>query len=128
MGSAAAYAGPSVSNASTSIRHSSSPERPWMPVLAGNAAPPSFPNPASTDRKSTRLNSSHLVCSYAVFCLKKDHLSVVRMRHHLESCMEQEIIHPCGGKPQVFKSEFFFFNDTAATEIYTLSLHDALPI
>src|SRR5256885_12758115 len=24
-----------------------------------------------TDRKSTRLNSSHLVISYAVFCLKK---------------------------------------------------------
>src|ERR1039458_3825770 len=40
------------------------------------------------DRKSTRLNSSHLGISYAVFCLK----------------------------------------DTATTEIYTLSLHDALPI
>src|SRR5256885_6171739 len=26
------------------------------------------------------------------------------------------------------KSSFFFFNDTATTEIYTLSLHDALPI
>src|SRR5260370_36036892 len=25
-------------------------------------------------------------------------------------------------------SIFFFFNDTATTEIYTLSLHDALPI
>src|SRR2546430_10134381 len=25
-------------------------------------------------------------------------------------------------------SPFFFFNDTATTEIYTLSLHDALPI
>src|SRR5258708_24796866 len=25
-------------------------------------------------------------------------------------------------------SHFFFFNDTATTEIYTLSLHDALPI
>src|SRR2546430_7190399 len=25
-------------------------------------------------------------------------------------------------------SKFFFFNDTATTEIYTLSLHDALPI
>src|SRR3989442_10535098 len=25
-------------------------------------------------------------------------------------------------------SSFFFFNDTATTEIYTLSLHDALPI
>src|SRR5256885_5074082 len=27
--------------------------------------------PPLTDRKSTRLNSSHLVISYAVFCLKK---------------------------------------------------------
>ena len=26
------------------------------------------------------------------------------------------------------KKGFFFFNDTATTEIYTLSLHDALPI
>src|SRR2546430_15619134 len=25
-------------------------------------------------------------------------------------------------------NDFFFFNDTATTEIYTLSLHDALPI
>src|SRR2546428_4765295 len=25
-------------------------------------------------------------------------------------------------------NSFFFFNDTATTEIYTLSLHDALPI
>src|ERR1039457_7417484 len=33
-----------------------------------------FPFPGishPTDRKSTRLNSSHLVISYAVFCLKK---------------------------------------------------------
>src|ERR1035441_3949678 len=43
---------------------------------------------SAVDRKSTRLNSSHLGISYAVFCLK----------------------------------------DTATTEIYTLSLHDALPI
>src|SRR5579883_3647526 len=28
----------------------------------------------------------------------------------------------------VFSFFFFFFNDTATTEIYTLSLHDALPI
>src|SRR2546429_1274112 len=28
----------------------------------------------------------------------------------------------------VSSSFFFFFNDTATTEIYTLSLHDALPI
>src|SRR5256885_3170615 len=28
----------------------------------------------------------------------------------------------------LYFSFFFFFNDTATTEIYTLSLHDALPI
>src|SRR5256886_6189802 len=28
----------------------------------------------------------------------------------------------------IFRFSFFFFNDTATTEIYTLSLHDALPI
>ncbi len=28
----------------------------------------------------------------------------------------------------LFRFVFFFFNDTATTEIYTLSLHDALPI
>src|SRR6266480_5627577 len=31
-------------------------------------------------------------------------------------------------KIRVFCLVFFFFNDTATTEIYTLSLHDALPI
>src|SRR6202011_1596649 len=29
---------------------------------------------------------------------------------------------------RIVESGFFFFNDTAPTEIYTLSLHDALPI
>src|SRR5256885_9038521 len=33
--------------------------------------PPRHRGPARGDRKSTRLNSSHLVISYAVFCLKK---------------------------------------------------------
>src|SRR5256885_12441318 len=31
----------------------------------------------SRDRKSTRLNSSHLVISYAVFCLKKKNTSII---------------------------------------------------
>src|SRR3712207_7781246 len=30
--------------------------------------------------------------------------------------------------PALSITAFFFFNDTATTEIYTLSLHDALPI
>src|SRR2546422_4526360 len=36
------------------------------------SSPPDIPNlSTSTDRKSTRLNSSHGYISYAVFCLKK---------------------------------------------------------
>src|SRR5256885_11980447 len=32
---------------------------------------------AASDRKSTRLNSSHLVISYAVFCLKKKNTQII---------------------------------------------------
>src|SRR3989454_2194493 len=39
------------------------------PPLMG--APRCIGAPLRADRKSTRLNSSHLVISYAVFCLKK---------------------------------------------------------
>ena len=31
-------------------------------------------------------------------------------------------------KENIIIDDVFFFNDTATTEIYTLSLHDALPI
>src|SRR2546426_8551049 len=34
------------------------------------------------DRKSTRLNSSHLVISYAVFCLKKKKKTKQRQKQH----------------------------------------------
>src|SRR5256885_11760672 len=34
------------------------------------------------DRKSTRLNSSHLVISYAVFCLKKKKHTLSDRTHH----------------------------------------------
>src|SRR5688500_20105105 len=40
----------------------------WVPTVAAQSA--NFPA-TTPDRKSTRLNSSHLVISYAVFCLKK---------------------------------------------------------
>src|SRR2546426_4364771 len=54
----------------------------WYPMASDAASlPPELPpglledylenTRAQLDRKSTRLNSSHLVISYAVFCLKK---------------------------------------------------------
>src|SRR6266481_2473661 len=73
---------------------------------ARSAPAPTYRTPCCSpecvrDRKSTRLNSSHSSISYAVFCLKKK---------------------------KRYDDAVFFFDDTAATEIYTLSLHDALPI
>src|SRR5256885_8033038 len=41
------------------------------PLAGARPLPAAEPGMPSTDRKSTRLNSSHLVISYAVFCLKK---------------------------------------------------------
>src|SRR5205807_5545091 len=47
---------------------------------AGDVHHVSRRNEITQDRKSTRLNSSHLVISYAVFCLKKkNHLSPLRL-------------------------------------------------
>src|SRR3989454_8152467 len=45
------------------------PYRRAGPMEVAGATPLQAGHPA--DRKSTRLNSSHLVISYAVFCLKK---------------------------------------------------------
>src|SRR3989442_15837326 len=45
--------------------------------------------------------------------------------HHLT---DLPLFHLILEHPTIYISFFFFFNDTATTEIYTLSLHDALPI
>src|SRR5258708_27206353 len=42
------------------------------------------PDPADPDRKSTRLNSSHQIISYAVFCLKKKKINM-RASHMIVS-------------------------------------------
>src|SRR2546426_3226874 len=58
---------------------------PQEAVLDVNGTLTAFPRPSLEilDRKSTRLNSSHLVISYAVFCLKKKkEPSAPRMVYH----------------------------------------------
>src|SRR5476649_2818469 len=96
----------------------------------------------NSDRKSTRLNSSHTVISYAVFCLKKKK-GFRRARPEINqytSTRGSTLPGPRGEFERRFLRELgrflrrglavlvFFCNDTATTEIYTLSLHDALPI
>src|SRR6266853_1396408 len=96
------------------------------------------------DRKSTRLNSSHSQISYAVFCLKKKNIShpasLGRMHnrvgstdHSFPSTEWVSLSRSTRGYPDsngqcLLCIIIFFFNDPATTEIYTLSLHDALPI
>src|ERR1039457_1675751 len=97
-----------------------------------------------SDRKSTRLNSSHLVISYAVFCLKKKKETTSNTSIHTY-LTTPAMPAPSSPDAATFRRAtccppsrvslfflvflvFFFFNDTATTEIYTLSLHDALPI
>src|SRR5438552_11747165 len=58
-------------------RSATSPESATLrAVTRPSTAPPAYASrrestPTSRDRKSTRLNSSHQIISYAVFCLKK---------------------------------------------------------
>src|SRR3954464_15463183 len=102
------------------------------------------------DRKSTRLNSSHTIMSYAVFCLKKivgvgdqaglgDHLlhrlllvpqvpdPVVEHGNHRTPLVFFFLMIRRPPRSTLFPyTTLFQSNDTATTEIYTLSLHDAL--
>src|SRR6266571_2775907 len=97
------------------------------------------------DRKSTRLNSSHMSISYAVFCLKKKkangeshRMPPIKVDGTTEIAFEVlrtiRVENPdldlgtCADRDVIDWLNLFFFNDTATTEIYTLSLHDALPI
>src|SRR5437870_9844257 len=45
-----------------------------------------LPAPVSKDRKSTRLNSSHVAISYAVFCLKKKK----QKKKHKQQCIHTD--------------------------------------
>src|SRR2546422_8383976 len=63
---------------SSSCRRPTAPRAPWALGVRQALAPPhpatSTPTPHESDRKSTRLNSSHGYISYAVFCLKKKNI------------------------------------------------------
>src|SRR5215467_6756179 len=89
--------------------------------------PPAPPGSGARDRKSTRLNSSHLVISYAVFCLKKKKphhdLKYLPPANHRRRCAADR-----AQDPDPVGGPSFVFNDAAPNEIYALSLHDALPI
>src|ERR1044071_2940735 len=82
---------------------------------------------------------SRVDISYAVFCLKKKnqvhHAGAAGRaespgRHRHGRADRDGAVHARRASQPPCRQylRFFFFNDTATTEIYTLSLHDALPI
>src|SRR4026207_2423484 len=109
------------------------------------SAPKRFRRSRSPDRKSGSAGMPRPI-SYAVFCLKKKQTRACRAGRWCRGCATgrggagprrrartraaSARCPPCGraGWCRAGPSCFFFFNDTAPTEIYTLSLHDALPI
>src|SRR5439155_1248484 len=56
--------------ATRGVRKMRAPAPPWIPLSVKRYGA-RVPKSSSEDRKSTRLNSSHVASSYAVFCLKK---------------------------------------------------------
>src|ERR1039458_625562 len=98
-------------------------------------------DPRSEEHTSELQSLRHLVCR---LLLEKKQLIVLETRAAFEGfsidCGRVKL-HQCHflrttpslypiplPLPPWLLSVFFFFNDTATTEIYTLSLHDALPI
>src|ERR1039457_815045 len=85
----------------------------------------SLPTNTNVDRKSTRLNSSHLVISYAVFCLKKseEHTSelqspcnlvcrlLLEKKNNTRSCLliVKSCVHASLPSFSSVLSSFFFF-------------------
>src|ERR1051325_5635877 len=99
--------------------------------------------PHRSEEHTSELQSPYVI-SYAVFCLKKKNSRAPPPRLSTRPCASRprlrrrapavtllprarlEARTPRPDPPAVVVH--FFFNDTATTEIYTLSLHDALPI
>src|ERR1044071_1489595 len=97
--------------------------------------------PGRSEEHTSELQS-RVDISYAVFCLKKKKL--LALHGHSAPCLQYAYAPPrCGFRKAeesrassnltnlaalVLTAPELFFNDTATTEIYPLSLHDALPI
>src|SRR5258708_17744575 len=76
-----------------SVARASAPAEASGNVPARAADPTETPaeEPLALDRKSTRLNSSHQIISYAVFCLKKKKKNAPRANGHRATRRQQPL-------------------------------------
>src|ERR1022692_3934768 len=98
--------------------------------------------PRSEEHTSELQSPCNLVCRLLLEKKKKNHKRGSEAKHTPPA--NRDVLQRCAialvticlththvqrsSTPFFFIFFFFFFNDTATTEIYTLSLHDALPI
>src|SRR6266403_1373455 len=103
----------------TTLFRSRSPRHPRLRHGPAGHEPPA---PRSEEHTSELQSRRDLVCRLLLEKKKKkiqrdfEKYSRKKYRNSLDYLLPKKMIF------------FFFFNDTATTEIYTLSLHDALPI
>src|SRR5215813_7123689 len=84
--------------------------------------PPSPHRAVRSEEHTSELQSRpHLVCR---LLLEKQNTAGERPAAWANAQWMRSLAQSCSS----LAMSFFFFNDTATTEIYTLSLHDALPI
>src|SRR5262245_63067656 len=104
--------------------------RPAGHERRGEAGPP-LPLAVGGDRKSTRLNSSHLGISYAVFCLKKTIQSCARscctlVSEYHDSIRDARLHHLIRTLMGVlFSSRQSYTPRVAATSLQLISSHSA---
>src|SRR5215813_8285470 len=106
-----------------------------------NSAWPNDSHGRSEEHTSELQSRPHLVCRLLLEKKKTNHHrnqndQAQQHRHKKPKQEDQRVgrglrsvcTEKLSARQPVALSSFFFFNDTATTEIYTLSLHDALPI
>src|SRR6266403_1772236 len=98
-----------------------------MPAIRSTTRPSSSSITARSEEHTSELQSRRdLVCRLLLEkkkypeCFKSN--GRVAPIHQIDIKLDHII------KSGILRRQVFFFNDTATTEIYTLSLHDALPI
>src|SRR4249920_3760208 len=83
----------------------------------------------SEEHTSELQSRPHLVCSLLLEKKETSRRFWLTKRDKFDRHTEHAADRAQGSdRPAISDIKFFFFNDTATTEIYTLSLHDALPI
>src|SRR5260363_424934 len=99
-----------------------------MALIWRTMSPPAFRIPSRSEEHTSELQSpDHLVCRLLLEKKKETHAEDDQPLQLVGLAFLYDSPRP-DAHHLIDNLRFFFFNDTATTEIYTLSLHDALPI